>query len=138
MARCHELQLHQGAKDVLDHVKNLGLAQSLVSASSQIMLDQILSNYDINDYFVRILGTDNHYAYGKETLTKEWMKDLGFHPKEVLFIGDTIHDKDIADVVGSDCILVSKGHVSKERLQKTGASVFEELIKIIDWLDGGN
>ena len=92
----------------------------------------------INDYFVRILGTDNHYAYGKETLTKEWMKDLGFHPKEVLFIGDTIHDKDIADVVGSDCILVSKGHVSKERLQKTGASVFEELIKIIDWLDGGN
>ena len=66
------------------------------------------------------------------------MKDLGFHPKEVLFIGDTIHDKDIADVVGSDCILVSKGHVSKERLQKTGASVFEELIKIIDWLDGAN
>ena len=138
MARCHELQLHQGVREVLDYFKNLGLAQSLVSASSQVMLDQILSNYDINDYFVKILGTDNHYAYGKETLTKEWMKDLGFHPKEVLFIGDTIHDKDIADVVGSDCILVSKGHVSKERLQKTGAAVFEELIKIIDWLDGGN
>ena len=138
MARCHELQLHQGARDVLNHVKNLEIEQSLLSASSQVMLNQILEHHDINDYFIKILGTDNHYAYGKETLTKEWMKDLGFHPKEVLFIGDTIHDKDIADVVGSDCILVSKGHVSKERLQKTGAPVFEELIKLIDWLNGGN
>ena len=43
MARCHELQLHQGVREVLDYFKNLGLAQSLVSASSQLMLDQILS-----------------------------------------------------------------------------------------------
>ena len=66
------------------------------------MLNQILKNHDINDYFTTILGTDNHYAYGKETLTIEWINKLGHDPREVLFIGDTIHDKDIADKV---CLL---------------------------------
>ena len=134
MERCHELQLHQGATDVLEYLKNLDVPQSLLSASSQVMLNQILINHDLNDYFTTILGTDNHYAYGKETLTIEWIKKLEHDPKEVLFIGDTIHDKDIADKVGSKCLLISKGHVSKERLIKTGAPVFENIISIIDWI----
>ena len=134
MERCHELQLHQGATDVLEYLKNLDVPQSLLSASSQVMLNQILKNHDLNDYFTTILGADNHYAYGKETLTIEWIKKLEHDPKEVLFIGDTIHDKDIADKVGSKCLLISKGHVSKERLIKTGAPVFENIISIIDWI----
>ena len=135
MARCHELQLHQGVRDVLDHVKNLSIEQSLLSASSQEMLNQILEHHDINDYFIKILGTDNHYAYGKEALTQKTIKDLNLDPKEVLFIGDTIHDKDIADSVGSNCLLISKGHVSRSRLENTGAPVFNQLIEVIDWIN---
>ena len=98
------------------------------------MLNQILEHHDINDYFIKILGTDNHYAYGKEALTQKTIKDLNLNPKEVLFIGDTIHDKDIADSVGSNCLLISKGHVSRSRLEDTGAPVFNELIEVIDWI----
>ena len=134
MERCHELQLHQGATDVLEYLKNLDVPQSLLSASSQVMLNQILSHHDINDYFIKILGTDNHYAYGKEALTIKSIRNLKLDPKQVLFIGDTIHDKDIADTVGSECLLVSKGHVSKDRLIKTGAPVLEDIISIIDWI----
>ena len=98
------------------------------------MLDEILKYHNINDYFLKILGTDNHYANGKEALTKDWINALELNPSEILFIGDTIHDKDIADIVGSDCILISKGHVSKKRLIKTGARVFNELNEIKNWL----
>ena len=133
MDQCSTLKLHEQAIDILQFFYDKGIVQSLVSASSQIMLDEILKYHNINDYFLKILGTDNHYANGKEALTKDWINALELNPSEILFIGDTIHDKDIADIVGSDCILISKGHVSKKRLIKTGASVFNELNEIKDW-----
>ena len=128
------LKLHYEATDILKFFRKKGIDQSLVSASSQKMLDEILQYHNINDYFLKILGTDNHYANGKEALTKDWINELELNPSEILFIGDTIHDKDIADIIGSDCILIAKGHVSKKRLIKTGARVFNELNEIKNWL----
>ena len=42
--------------------------------------------------------------------------------------------KDIADTIGADCVLIAKGHVSKERLAKTGAPVFNGLNEIKNWI----
>ena len=134
MEQCSTLKLHYEATDILKFFRKKGIDQSLVSASSQKMLDEILQYHNINDYFLKILGTDNHYANGKEALTKDWINKLELNPSEILFIGDTIHDKDIADIIGSDCILIAKGHVSKKRLIKTGAHVFNELNEIKNWL----
>ena len=47
-------------------------------------------------------------------------------------VGDTIHDSDVARAMDIECILVEHGHVSKDRLLKTGRKVvpnFEELLK---------
>ena len=63
------------------------------------------------------------------------MDELEYDPHEVLLIGDTIHDKEVADVVGADCVLVCHGHVSRWRLEETGASVFENLKDIINWFE---
>ena len=68
MDRCSTLKLHEQAIDILQFFRNNGIAQSLVSASSQKMLDEILKYHDIHDYFLKILGTDNHYANGKDCL----------------------------------------------------------------------
>ncbi len=134
MDRCSTLKLHEEAIDILEFFKQNEISQSLVSASSQKMLDEILKYHDIHDYFLKILGTDNHYANGKEDLTKNWINELELNYSEILFIGDTIHDKDIADTIGADCVLIAKGHVSKERLAKTGAPVFNGLNEIKNWI----
>ena len=68
MERCHELQLHQGATDVLEYLKNLDVPQSLLSASSQVMLNQILINHDLNDYFTT--GTLQYKVKQPFTLTE--------------------------------------------------------------------
>ena len=47
-------------------------------------------------------------------------------------VGDTIHDSEVARAMDIECILVEHGHVSKDRLLKTGRKVvpdFEELLK---------
>ena len=51
--------------------------------------------------------------------------------RQVLFIGDTLHDKEVADSIGCDCILVADGHNSKERLVSSGATVVDSIDEII-------
>ena len=134
--RDHEPDLHLYAKESLKYFQNNKISQSLLSASSQTMLDEMLVYHDIRDYFIKIIGQDDHYAHGKELSGKAWMDELEYGPNEVLLIGDTIHDKEVADVIGADCVLVCHGHVSQWRLEKTGASVFENLKGIINWFEG--
>ncbi|MBN4080792.1 HAD family hydrolase [Caldithrix abyssi] len=133
--RHHEPTLHAEANHVLQFFKDKGLTQSLLSASSQAMLDDILQYHDISDYFIKIIGQDNHYAHGKETAGKAWVDELHYGSHEILFIGDTIHDKEVADIIGADCVLVSNGHVSQLRLEKTGAPVFNNLNDLMNWFE---
>ncbi len=132
----HEPDLHLYAKESLKYFQNNKISQSLLSASSQTMLDEILVYHDIRDYFIKIIGQDDHYAHGKELSGKAWMDELEYGPHEVLLIGDTIHDKEVADVIGADCVLVCHGHVSRWRLEETGTSVFENLKGVINWFEG--
>ena len=134
MDRIDEMPLHSDAVLTLNNAKNLGLTQSLLSASSQVILDNSLKYHEISSFFIKILGQDNHYAYGKEQTGKEWVKQLNFNSNEIILIGDTLHDKEVADIIGADCALVGTGHVSSERLKKTGAPVFNNLIEAFDWI----
>ena len=134
MNRVHEIPLHSDAVDMLRTAKGLGVTQSLLSASSQVMLDDSLKFHEINSFFIKILGQDNHYAYGKEQTGKEWVEQLKFESNEIILIGDTLHDKEVADIIGADCALVGTGHVSSKRLKETGAPVFKNLIETLDWI----
>lgn len=40
-------------------------------------------------------------------------------------VGDTPHDKQVADAMGVSCALVACGHTSRGRLEKVGVPVFE-------------
>ena len=42
-------------------------------------------------------------------------------------IGDTVHDYEVAQSMGTDCFLISQGHHSLQRLNKTGAKIFNSL-----------
>jgi phosphoglycolate phosphatase len=132
----HEPNLHSQSVKVLEFFKDRGLTQSLLSAASQDMLDDILQYHDIRKYFMKIIGQDNHYAYGKEIVGKAWVDELHYGPHEVLFIGDTPHDYEVACYIGADCVLVANGHVSRERLKNTGAPVFSNLNEMLFWLKG--
>ena len=65
------------------------------------------------------------------------------HPKPVLksawvdeavFIGDTLHDAEVAEEIGVDCLLVASGHQHPERLRSAGVPVAEDLGAVLDFL----
>ena len=52
---------------------------------------------------------------------------LPHQASEVVLIGDTLHDAEVAEAIGVDCVLVAHGHQSKQRLKQGGVPVVDSL-----------
>jgi len=126
-------KLHKDTIKVLKEIKYLEVSQSLVSAATQKMLDKLLHHHRLENYFDTIVGQNNHYAYGKEDTVNKWLGARDLDPSHVLFIGDTIHDHEVAINSGMKSILISHGHTSRERLLETGAIVLPNLRSFLGW-----
>ena len=80
------------------------------------------------------MGTDNIYAQGKVAQGKQWIAQLHWQPKEIVLVGDTLHDFEVAEAIGTNCLLLAHGHHTPERLASSGAPVVhshEELFQKI-------
>jgi len=129
-ARKLECSLHAGAVNVLDTLQASSIPQSVISAAEQSMVRDLLAHYQIGQYFISARGLDNHHAAGKTTIGVKWVQELGIDPRQILMIGDTVHDHEVASAMGTDCVLVASGHHSRQRLEATGAKVFGHLEEI--------
>lgn len=67
-------------------------------------------------------------------LAVNWMAARGLDPVRTLFVGDTVHDFEVASACGADCLLVAAGHQSEERLRATGAPVLRTLSEVPDYV----
>ena len=134
-ARAFEPQLHDGIIDLIAELNENGVSHSILSASSQKILNKLAKHHNINHYFIAVLGQDNHYAYGKIETGKMWINKLGIAPKNTLFIGDTEHDLEVANAIGSHCALLSWGHSSTERLENRGINVFDAMSDLKSWIN---
>ena len=123
-----------GVIEALEFFKNMGVVQVILSASEISMLKRQLSSLGVSKYFDEIIGLDNIKAAGKTDIAIAWRKEHA--DDKLLFIGDTDHDHQVAVAMNADCILVSSGHQSHERLEKLEPklAVLENPIEIIDFI----
>lgn len=126
--------LHHGARELMTCLKQNGITQSLLSAARQQMLDTLISHHQLDEFFIKVIGQDDHYAHGKTEAGKLWVDSLDVRPHEVLFIGDTLHDLDVAKAIGADCALIAGGHTSYRRLKESTAFVFKDISELRSWL----
>lgn len=126
----HMISLHEDALTVLELFKKKGLNQHIVSASDIGVLKRQLQSYELIPYFINILGQDNNRGESKTQLAEKLVNMVECEPHEMLFIGDTIHDYEVAKEAGMRCCLVSNGHCSEERLKATGVPVFRNLTEL--------
>ena len=50
----------------------------------------------------------------------------------MLLIGDSLHDLEVANELGIDCVLVANGHQSKERLLEKTSHILDKLSDLMD------
>ena len=128
--RVCECSLHDGARTLLENFAKVGIPQSIISATEQTRLETNVSASGIMSLFDRVIGQTDHYAAGKAGKAKQWLTSQDIPGDKVLLIGDTTHDAHVAEGIGSYCILVSRGHHPREKLEGTSAWVVEELSQL--------
>ena len=126
--------LFDGAYDTFKKLKGLGYHLYILSASEKNNLLEQTDNYDITKYFDAVLGIDNIHAASKVNIAKDYIKENNINTNEVLFIGDTLHDNEVASSIGVDCALVSCGHQSKNVLTKANRPIIGSIKDIFSLL----
>ena len=86
----------------------------------------------VKHFFDDIIGISNIYAESKKDMGKAYIENRKPDKKNVLLIGDTVHDFDVADSLGIDCVLIANGHQSRKKLLDCGTPVLADIADIFE------
>jgi len=129
--RFNECRLFNHTEEFLKKIRDVGISQSILSASKEDVLIEKIKYYGIEKNFCKIVGLENHYAESKIEKGKKWIVSLNLNPHEVLLIGDTVHDYIVSKHIRCDSLLIASGHNSFERLAKLDTDIIRSLDEII-------
>lgn len=115
-------RLNGEAVAAVEAVKSAGGGQSILSAHRQDLLEADVETFGIRGLFDFVCGADNLDGGSKVRRALgllEKVSALGV-ADEVVVIGDTLHDKEVADALGVGCVLCAQGGNSAARLRAAG------------------
>ncbi|MBQ8222892.1 MAG: HAD family hydrolase [Bacteroidales bacterium] len=129
----HETKLFPDVVKTLSSLKEKGYRQIVLSAMEDSNLKNMIKNAGISHYFDGIFGIKDDFAREKISLGKQITKDLELNSEECVMIGDTLHDAEVADACGFNCVLYTQGHVSKKRLETKGVRTIDRLEELLSF-----
>ena len=89
-------QLYPGLIELLDYLKANKVKLVVLSASKLSNLKEQIHHLGLEPYFDFVLGIDDIYAKSKLEIAKNFFLKKEIDPHKCLFIGDTIHDYEVA------------------------------------------
>lgn len=125
-----ECPLQPDARRTLATVQAAGLTQSILSAYRHETLLDVVGHFGLIPHFIHLAGLDNIYAHSKAEFGRAQLARLDLPPREILLVGDTVHDLEVARELGVDCVLVSAGHHPAEKLRRHHHRVLDSLAKL--------
>lgn len=126
-----ECNLTDGVTEVIDYFEKNGVKQSVISSSNNNQLIQNVTKYGIFERFDAVLGADDYYAGSKIERAEKYLENSSEECR-VLVIGDIVHDADMAEKLGADCVLLTSGHENRERLYSAKATVISDVRELIE------
>lgn len=122
--------LNREAIAALEMVKRAGVKQCVLSALRQDLLDAAIDAFGVRQYFEFTYGVDNLDGASKLSRAQELVqsiKRLSAHPS-LVFIGDALHDQEVAAALGARVVLCAQGGHAADRLRAvapTGETLLE-------------
>ncbi len=123
--------LTRGARELLAHLSGRGIGMSVLSASEAGKLEEMLAHYGIDGCFQNVKGHSNLYGSSKIEIGRELMEGIEVPAEQVLLVGDTVHDYEVARDVGCECVLYLNGHQDAGRLAGCGCPTVADLACIM-------
>lgn len=130
-------KLFPRSEEILAELNRRGIGQLIVSASPQETLERQVEDQGIGSYFQALLGLSDIYADSKAGLARRYFEKQGIDPAAVWFVGDTLHDWEVAQDAGCACVLLAQGHQSRSRLKTAGTPVLDGIWQVPVFLEQG-
>ncbi|MDE6241765.1 MAG: HAD hydrolase-like protein [Anaeroplasmataceae bacterium] len=121
--------------EAFQKLKEKGYHLVILSASEKNNLLEQCESFGIVSYFDSILGIDNIHAASKVGIALKFMEEKHIKGEDILFVGDTLHDLEVAKAMGASCMLVSCGHQSTSILTQGGVPILSNVYALVDLLD---
>lgn len=128
-----DASLYPDVRTTLGALERVGVKQIILSATELSMLKGQVDALGICGYFEEILGLDNIHAGSKLALAFDWRERHA--DARALLVGDTDHDVETAKALRADCVLVARGHQSREHLLTLGVPVLDDLSRLISIIE---
>ena len=126
---CDAIPLFADATLTLAKFADAGCAQVVLSASQVDILRRQLMQAGILEQFAQVLGLSHIYATSKEMIGRDYLAQTSLAPSECVMLGDTLHDAEVARAMGCRCVLIARGHQSRNVLQTAGLPVCDTLMQ---------
>lgn len=127
-----QLPLVRGMQAVLYALAERGVTQSVLSASRQRDLQRMVAGFGLQRVFTRVFGLADNMAASKLERGRELLRESGIAAAHTVLVGDTLHDLEVADALGTHLCLVPHGHHSPARL--AGAKLRSEGRQLRLWV----
>lgn len=112
--RLEEARLFAGSRELL---VTTGIGCSILSAAPESDLKRLLLKYGIAGYFEYVYGLGDRLAHSKIERGLQLLQVLDLPPQDIVLVGDTDHDREVAEALGVDALLLEGGHQHPERLR---------------------
>ncbi len=123
-------KLHENVISLLEFFDSKEIKQSILSAREQVQLENEIKHFKLEQYILKTIGLNNNFAHGKIENGINYLKKLDCQKHEIVLVGDTTHDADVAKAMGIDCILISHGHQNTKKLKETSCQIVADFFEL--------
>jgi phosphoglycolate phosphatase len=109
LARDPQLVLFEGVQEMLQTLRDQGVAMAVATGKSRVGLTRALETTGIGDFFLSTRCADETFGKPHPRMLMEIMREIGTEPETVLMVGDTSHDLKMAARAGIHGLGVSYG-----------------------------
>ena len=124
--------LRDGIIETVDKLNSLGIKQTILSMSEENMLRSQIESFGITDKFDEIYGLNDIYATSKLELARYWRST--HQGENVIYVGDTEHDAESAEIIGAKLLMITGGHQSYETLKALGKPIITAPSEIFEYI----
>ena len=126
--------LSDGAVELVKKLHRAGVVQMILTSAHPRLIGETLCKAGIEDCFDAVSSSSDLLAGSKIDRGVLWLKNSGIAPGRAVTVGDTLHDFDAARAMGTECVLCSFGHQSREKLLTAGVPVADTFAEIEKYL----
>jgi phosphoglycolate phosphatase len=131
----HELQLFTGAIPLLKQLNEMGVICTVATGKSRQGLNRAFAHSDTGRYFMGSRCADECHSKPHPQMLLELMEEFNTDPADVVMIGDTTHDLNMAVAAGVHALSVQTGaHPPRLLNQVQHLQSFHSINELAPWL----